>query len=55
MEKGKMEVQTLPFYIIRITRPPSLLGSVYIVIGWLVQDSCRWGKDQEKEILVDEC
>jgi hypothetical protein len=21
----------------------------------LVQDSCRWGKDQEKEILVDEC
>jgi hypothetical protein len=33
MEKGKMEVQALPFYAIRKTRPPSLLGSLFIVIG----------------------
>jgi hypothetical protein len=33
MEKGKMEVQALPFYAIRKTRPPILLGSLFIVIG----------------------
>ena len=32
MEKGKMELQTLPFYNIRIARPPSLLRSVYTII-----------------------
>jgi hypothetical protein len=42
MEKGIMEVQTLPFYTIRKTRPLSLLGSFYLVIGWLVQDAYGW-------------
>jgi hypothetical protein len=33
MEKGKMKVQALPFYAVRKTRPPRLLGSLFIVIG----------------------
>jgi hypothetical protein len=45
MEKGKNGGAALPFYTIRITRQPSSLGSVYIVIGWLVQDACGWGKE----------
>jgi hypothetical protein len=36
MEKGIMEVQTLPFYTIRKTRPPILLGRLFNCdrIGW---------------------
>jgi hypothetical protein len=33
MEKGKMEVQALPFYTIRTTIPPRSLGRLFIVIG----------------------
>jgi hypothetical protein len=40
--KGDNGAQTLPFYTIRKTRPPRLLGSIYLVIGWLVQDTCGW-------------
>jgi hypothetical protein len=36
MEKGMMEVQDLPFYTIRKTRPPSLLGNLFIVIGMVI-------------------
>ncbi|PLW26514.1 hypothetical protein PCANC_23577 [Puccinia coronata f. sp. avenae] len=32
-EKGNKEVQALPFYAIRTTRPPRLLGRLFIVIG----------------------
>jgi hypothetical protein len=41
MEKGNMEVQALPFYTIRKTRPPRLLGSLFIVIGLYGSDD--WG------------
>ena len=29
MEKGRVEVQALPFYTIGKTRPPSLLGGLF--------------------------
>ena len=35
-----MVVQALPFYTIRKTRPPRLLGSLFIVIGLSGSDDC---------------
>jgi hypothetical protein len=40
MEKGNMEVQALPFYTIRKTRPPRLLGTLFLVIGLSGSDDC---------------
>jgi hypothetical protein len=32
--RGKWRCKTLPFYTIRKTRPPRLLGRLFIVIGF---------------------
>ena len=51
MENGMMELQALPSYIIRKTRPPRQLGSLFIVIR-MVQDES--GLDKKRDLRGDD-